>query len=119
MVKMTDFLENHPLSDHYKLPPGKTAKELVNLLLASQKAVFGQTVIGRGGFSRPALTRNMKLLMKKYSIEDIKRGIGLSVLRGQHPASTKFIEDMILWRKELIHYTPYTVSGTPTHQNKF
>ena len=104
---MTDFLAFHPLSEFFVLPPGKTANELVTLLLARQKATYGHTILDEGDVPRVALTRNMKVLMKTYNLDEIKRGIELSVLQGDHPASTKFIEDRILWRRALITYQPY------------
>lgn len=108
MVKITDFLAYHPLSEFFVMPPGRTAKELVTLLLARQKAVYGYTILDGGNIPRVALTRNMKKLMAKYALDDIKRGIELTVLTSDYPASTKFIEDMIKWRRDLIQYQPYS-----------
>ena len=95
------LLSADPLSEHYVFPPGKTPKDLTRILLARQKAVFGRTILDAEELTLPIITRNMKLLLKKYPLEDVKRGIELSVIMGDHPASTKFIEEQILWLKEL------------------
>ena len=109
MSKLTDFLAYHPLSESYVVPPGKTARELVNLLIARQKTVYNQTIV-ESGIPRIALIKHMKKLMKTYSLEDIKRGIDLSVINSDYPVSIKYVEEMILWRKDLINYQPYQTS---------
>ena len=100
-MKLTDLLEADPLSAAYRLPKGRTAKDLVRLLLARQKAVFGQTILE----TQPDLTyrilqRHMKALINEYGVDEVKRGIELTVLMGDHPGSTAFVKEQIEWRKD-------------------
>lgn len=85
-----------PTSSDYLFPKVTTTKELVRLLLARQKKVFGQTITEtQPEFTERVLQRNFKLLLKKYDMQLILRGIELSVLLGEYPGSTKIVEDMI------------------------
>lgn len=87
-----------PLSSQYILPQAKSVQEITRLLLARQKKIFGETITEtQPEFNERILQRNIKLLLKKYSREEVLRGIELSVLLGDYPGSTKLIEDMILY----------------------
>jgi hypothetical protein len=77
---------------------------MVRLLLARQKAVFGVTVVEQGDLPYVALLRNMRSLMKSYSLEEIKRGIEMTIQYGDHPASTKYLEEQIQWLRELNNF---------------
>lgn len=87
-----------PLSPDYLLPKATSTKELVRLLLARQKKIFGETITEvQPEFTERILQRNFKLLLDKYSLELVLRGLELSVLLGDYPGSTKIVEDMILY----------------------
>lgn len=91
------FPNYDPDSEVYLFPSAKSPKDLVRLLLARQKKVFGETITE----TTPELTsqilqRNFKLLLEKYELELVLRGIEASVLLGDHPSSTSFVEIMIL-----------------------
>lgn len=91
-----------PLSSDYILPKATSTQELVRLLLARQKRVFGETITEvQSEFTERILQRNFKLLLDKYSLELVLRGLELSVLQSEHPSSTKYIEDRILYYMSL------------------
>ena len=60
-----------PNSDNFDVPPGETAMDLTNLLISYQppdeSIIYNIPII--------ALRRHAKLLLKKYSVDIIKRGI--------------------------------------------
>lgn len=94
--------QTDPCSSYYVFPRVSTSKELVRLLLARQKKVFGETIIEtQPEFTERILQRNFKLLLDKYSLELVLRGLELSVLQSEYPSSTKYIEDRILYYMDL------------------
>ena len=91
---LSGILENDPLSEHFKVPSVKNTKDLLRLLLAEQQKAFGYTILEQ--FSYTILLRNFKLLLKKFTLEEIARGIVLSTRVSNCPGSTKIVKECIL-----------------------
>lgn len=87
------FTESDPLSPAFSPKVGNTPKELIKYLVAEQQRAYGKTVLEQ--FSHAILVRNFKLLLKKYTPDQIKRGIALSVRTANHPATTRYISECI------------------------
>lgn len=90
--------EIDPLSSKYVFLKVSSPKEIVRLLLARQKRVFGQTIAEtQPEFTERVLQRNIKLLLKKYDLELVLRGLEYAVLIADHPFSPSFIEQQIIY----------------------
>lgn len=87
-----------PLSQKYLLPKARTPQEITRLLLARQKKIFGETITeNQPEFSERILQRNIKLLLKKYNLELVLRGLEYGILIADHPFSPSFIEQQIIY----------------------
>jgi len=91
-----------PFSENYIFPKVSSTKELTRLLLARQKKVLHETICeAQPEFTERIIQRQFKLLLKKYDIKLILRGVEQAVLVAEHPFTTKFIEEQIEYYLEL------------------
>lgn len=95
-IELKDLLEDNPLSHKFIFPKGATSKDLVKYLVAEQVRVFGERI----DLPFPALQRNFNLLLKKYTLDELKRAIALGVRVANHPFSTKFVGELAQWVRE-------------------
>lgn len=98
---------NDPLSTTFEHPPGDTSHELVIFMLARQRNKFGKTIIVQSDYriTQDRLMRNMKLLMEKYPIHILYRGIELANKYSRHLYTTKHIKNTIeRFRNDLVQF---------------
>lgn len=101
-----------PYSDEWEPPKGTGTKFLVRYLLAEQtKAFDGKTILDQ--FNYRTLQHHMKLLLKEYDEDLIKRGIAQAAQEADHPFSIAFIKEKIEWLKGL-----WSCDVTKYHQNR-
>jgi hypothetical protein len=95
------WFDTSPIDDDWPIPKGSGQEFLVKYLVSQQIFFYGKS------FDQPRkiLLRNMKLLLKNYPEDDIKRAIALGCLKSEHPFSTKFIQEMLEWLQD-IRYSP-------------
>lgn len=85
------LLRDNPLSSHFKPECGDKPKDLVNYLIALQMRQIGRII----EMDTRILSRHVKLLLKKYDVMLIKRGIKYASQTADHPYSFKYVEEMI------------------------
>lgn len=82
---------NSPYSAAFVPPPAETPKELADYLTAMQIKLYDQVV----DIPYRGLQRNLRLLVKKYGLNMVQRGMVLAINTSEHPFSTAYIEKMI------------------------
>lgn len=90
------LLEDDPLSTQFKVPQGKTAKDLTKYLIAQQMHVYGE----KTELTYKALERNFKLLLKDFTPEELFRAIALGARLAHRPFTTKLVKDFAVWVRE-------------------
>ena len=78
------------------LPKLSKTKDIVTYMIALETKAYGQAI----DLPYAATYRNIKLLIKKYSKEEVVRGIFSAVHVSDYPFSSAFVEDMILQRRK-------------------
>lgn len=96
--ELRDLVVGSPASSRFIPPKGDKPADLVRYLIATQTAAHGHNALEK--FSYETLLRNMKLLLKKFPAEDIKREIALAPHLCRYPVSTKWLRTRLEGDKE-------------------
>lgn len=86
--------QEDPDSDHFSPPIGDKPADIVRYMVALQQRKYGETILDKGiGFQ--ILSRQVKLLLREYSPDALKRAIRRCSVWSRYPFSTKMVERLI------------------------
>lgn len=101
LVSLRGLAEDDPTSHLFKLPAGTSLRSIYNYFLAEQQRQYGTTLLTKQTvYTKPILQRHLKLLLKDYDIDLVKRAIKLCSLRCKYPFSVRMVR-YYLNKKEL------------------
>lgn len=93
---LREIARSDPLSNYYtNQVTGTDARTLAMQIIALQTAKFGGSVLNLLPY--PALERNIKLLLKEYSVQQVQQAVALAQQRAGYVYSTKLIKELIQW----------------------
>lgn len=85
------LLQGNPLSYQYQAPKiGGSPRNLALYLIAKQRQQYDKTILDQ--IDERILRRHVKLLLEKYTPEQIVRGIGIAGRLSHHPFSFSMVE---------------------------
>lgn len=90
------LLTGDPFSTHFKGPRGDKASDMVRYMELTQQRRYGEVIQPtHPALTQQALKRRAKLLIKKYGVDLVKRGIAQAGWLSEYPFSWTFVEKCI------------------------
>ena len=87
---LSDRLCDNPLSDRWTAPAGDSPKDILRYFICVQREKFLEVEI-----DERITLRLIKLLLKKYSADEIKQAISLARMLCKHPFSLKMVRELL------------------------